>query len=76
LSACTKPSNPQAERQWLYASSIIGDLQISIAEHNDIIRALADGDPDRIERCLQANWDNGSQRLARVIDVFGERGSW
>jgi DNA-binding GntR family transcriptional regulator len=77
LGAWHKAIEPQAERYWrLYASSIIGDLQISIAEHNDIIRALADGDPDRVERSLQANWDNGCQRLARVIDVFGERGSW
>jgi DNA-binding GntR family transcriptional regulator len=77
LSAWHRAIEPQAERYWrLYASSIIGDLQPSIAEHNDIIRALADGDPDRVERGLQANWENGCQRLARVIDVFGERGSW
>jgi DNA-binding GntR family transcriptional regulator len=77
LSAWHKAIEPQAERYWrLYASSIISDLQLSIAEHNDIIRALADGDPDRVERGLQTNWENGCQRLARVIDVFGERGSW
>jgi DNA-binding GntR family transcriptional regulator len=77
LSAWHRAIEPQAERYWrLYASSITSDLQLSIAEHNNIIRALADGDPDRIERCLQTNWDNGCQRLARVIDVFGERGSW
>ena len=77
LSAWHRAIEPQAERYWrLYASSIISDLQFSIAEHNDIIRALADGDPDRVERSLQINWDNGCKRLARVIDVFGERGSW
>jgi DNA-binding GntR family transcriptional regulator len=77
LSAWHHAIEPQAERYWrLYASSIISDLQLSIAEHNDIIRALADGDPDRVERSLQINWDNGCKRLARVIDVFGERGSW
>lgn len=77
LSAWHRAIEPQAERYWrLYASSIFSDLQPSIAEHNDIIRALADGDPDRVERGLQANWENGCQRLARVIDVFGERGSW
>jgi DNA-binding GntR family transcriptional regulator len=77
LSAWHRAIEPQAERYWrLYASSIISDLQPSIAEHNDIIRALADGDPDRVDRCLQINWDNGCKRLFRVIDVFGERGSW
>ena len=77
LSAWHRAIEPQAERYWrLYASSIFSDLQPSIAEHNDIIRALADGDADRVERGLQANWENGCQRLARVIDVFGERGNW
>jgi DNA-binding GntR family transcriptional regulator len=77
LSAWHKAIEPQAERYWrLYSSSIISDLQLSIAEHNDIIRALADGDPDRVEQGLQTNWSNGCKRLARVIDVFGERGSW
>jgi len=77
LSAWHRAIEPQAERYWrLYASSITSDIQLSIAEHNNIIRALADGDPDRIERSLQINWENGCQRLARVIDVFGERGSW
>jgi DNA-binding GntR family transcriptional regulator len=68
---------PQVERYWrLYASSITINLQFTVNEHNDIIRALMDGDPDRMERNLQINWENGCLRLAKVIDVFGERGSW
>lgn len=72
-----KTIEPQVERYWrLYASSIISNLQLSIDEHNAIIRALTDGDPDRMERTLQVNWENGCERLGHVIDVFGERGSW
>jgi DNA-binding GntR family transcriptional regulator len=68
---------PQTERYWrLYASSIINDLHLSIEEHEKIITAIEDADANRVERALKANWDNGCQRLARVIDVFGERGSW
>jgi DNA-binding GntR family transcriptional regulator len=68
---------PQAERYWrLYASSIIHDLHLSIAEHEEIIAAIVAGDPDRVEHALQANWLNGCQRLHRVIDILGERGSW
>jgi DNA-binding GntR family transcriptional regulator len=68
---------PQAERYWrLYASSIINDLHLSIEEHQKIISAIEDGDANRVERGLKVNWDNGCQRLARVIDLFGERGSW
>jgi DNA-binding GntR family transcriptional regulator len=75
--ALHKSIEPQAERYWrLYASSIINDLHLSVAEHDEIISAIVAGDPDRAERGLQVNWENGCQRLARVIDVFGERGSW
>jgi DNA-binding GntR family transcriptional regulator len=68
---------PQTERYWrLYASSIINELHVSVSEHEEIIAALLKGDPDRLERALSANWENGCKRLAKVIDVFGERGSW
>ncbi len=68
---------PQAERYWrLYASSIIKDLHTSIDEHQSIIEGLLAGDPDGVERSLQANWSKGAERLGHVIDIFGERGSW
>lgn len=77
LLALHKSIEPQAERYWrLYASSIINDLHLSVAEHDEVIAALVAGDPDRVERALQMNWENGCARLARVIDIFGERGSW
>jgi DNA-binding GntR family transcriptional regulator len=60
----------------LYASSIIKDLHLSVAEHDEIIRAIKAGDPDRVEFGLQKNWQMGSERLAHVIQIFGERGSW
>jgi DNA-binding GntR family transcriptional regulator len=68
---------PQTERYWrLYASSIIGQLHLSVAEHEEIIAALVEGNPDRLERALSINWENGCTRLAKVIDIYGERGSW
>lgn len=77
LLALHKSIEPQSERYWrLYASSIINDLHLSVAEHDEIIAAINAGDADRVERGLQANWENGSRRLAHVIDIFGERGSW
>lgn len=72
-----KMVEPQVERYWrLYASSIIGNLQSSIDEHSDIIAALIAGDANHMERSLQINWEKGRERLGKVIDVFGERGSW
>jgi DNA-binding GntR family transcriptional regulator len=68
---------PQTERYWrLYASSIINNLTASTEEHEAIIKALLASDPDRLEEALKLNWENGCKRLAQVIDVFGERGSW
>ncbi len=68
---------PQTERYWrLYSSSIINELHVSVMEHEEIIAALVEGKPDRLERALSDNWVNGCNRLAKVIDVFGERGSW
>jgi DNA-binding GntR family transcriptional regulator len=68
---------PQTERYWrLYASSIINNLTASTEEHQAIIEALLAGDEGRLEEGLKLNWENGCKRLAHVIDVFGERGSW
>ncbi|MGA8041811.1 MAG: GntR family transcriptional regulator [Terracidiphilus sp.] len=77
LLALHRAIEPQTERYWrLYASSIINDLTLSTQEHAAIIDALIAGDPRRLEEGLILNWENGCKRLAHVIDVFGERGSW
>jgi DNA-binding FadR family transcriptional regulator len=47
-----------------------------VKEHNEIIRAISEGEPDAAERGIQLNWENGAERLAQVIDSIGERGSW
>lgn len=77
LSTLHKAIEPQTERYWrLYASSIIKDLHLSVAEHEAVIRGIQAGDADKVETGLQANWVKGSVRLGHVIDIFGERGSW
>lgn len=68
---------PQTERYWrLYASAILGELHVMVTEHEEIIAALVGGNAERLERALSVNWENGCRRLASVIDIFGERGSW
>jgi DNA-binding GntR family transcriptional regulator len=77
LTTLHRAIEPQAERYWrFYASSIINDLTLSTQEHQAIITALIAGDADQLEAALRLNWENGCERLAHVIDVFGERGSW
>jgi DNA-binding GntR family transcriptional regulator len=68
---------PQTERYWrLYASAILGNLHLSVAEHEAIIAALRAGDAVSLDAALEANWKNGLERLAGVMEIFGERGSW
>ncbi len=72
-----KTVQPQAERYWrLYASAILDELDKSVAEHERIIQAISEGDADAAEEGIQINWDNGVERLAKVIESLGERGSW
>ncbi len=77
LTALHRAIEPQVERYWrLYASSIIKDLTTSVDEHAGIIDGLRRGDPAAVEHGLQSNWQKGVERLERVIEMFGERGSW
>jgi DNA-binding GntR family transcriptional regulator len=72
-----KSTQTQAERYWrLYASAILDELGTSVDEHQEIIRAIAAGEPDAAERGIQLNWENGADRLSVVIDTLGDRGSW
>lgn len=77
LTAMHHAIEPQTERYWrLYASAILQDLYLSTEEHEAIIAALIKGYATALEQAIWKNWENGCQRLARVIEVFGERGSW
>jgi DNA-binding GntR family transcriptional regulator len=72
-----RSTQPQAERYWrLYHSAILDELGTSIHEHEDIIDAISKGEADAAERGIQLNWENGAERLSKVIDSIGERGSW
>ena len=68
---------PQAERyERLYLSLLVSDLQTSAAEHEAIAAAIERGNADAAQRAVQTNWRNAAERLERVIDRAGERGSW
>jgi DNA-binding GntR family transcriptional regulator len=68
---------PQTERYWrLYASAIVERLSASVAEHTQILQAIAAGDGAAAESGVELNWLNGAERLSTVIDTLGERGSW
>lgn len=68
---------PQAERYIrAYVSALTTEIETSIAEHDEIAQAIEERDPDGVQRAVAANWRGAAERLARVIDWVGERGSW
>ncbi len=68
---------PQAERyRRLYSTALGGHIHASLAEHQAIIRGIGEGDQQAAEVSVKANWRNAAERLARVIERVGERGSW
>jgi len=68
---------PQADRyRRIYSSVYAQDSQDSIDEHLEILRSLEQGDVDAVQRAVQLNWRNAADRLVKVIEMLGERGSW
>jgi DNA-binding GntR family transcriptional regulator len=68
---------PQTERYWrLHASNAVEDLSQSVEEHEEIMAAIHRGEAARAEKALIANWVNGSERVAKLIDLYGESGNW
>lgn len=68
---------PQAERYIrVYIRVLTAQIPISVKEHARIVDAIEAGEPDRAERAVQTNWRNATERLNRVIEDVGERGSW
>lgn len=68
---------PQAERYVrVYISVLFDEIATSVREHAAIVDGIAAGDPDEAQRAVQQNWRNAADRLSRVIDSVGERGSW
>jgi len=77
LLALHKIVKPQIERYWrLYAHTIVQDLHLSVAEHEQIIAAIAAGNVKAAESALINNWKCGAARIYKLIDQLGERGSW
>jgi DNA-binding GntR family transcriptional regulator len=65
---------PHLDRyEWFYAPLIGPDFSATHAEHRAIIDALKAGSAHRLERAVQANWENGATRLAPVIEEYDAR---
>jgi DNA-binding GntR family transcriptional regulator len=68
---------PQAERYIrMYISMLTGDIRSSVDEHDAIIDAIEGGRAAAAQEAVLVNWRHAADRLANVIAVAGERGSW
>ena len=68
---------PQSERYTqLYVNVLLDVIPTSVKEHEAIARAIAAGDPDAAQQAAETNWRNAAERLGRIIEAHGERGSW
>lgn len=77
LRALIEMVRPLVDRyEWVYAPLVGPSYDVTFREHGDIIRAVRDGAGDRARRAMVANWENGGERLARVIERVGARGDW
>lgn len=77
LRALHRSTKPQIERYVrLYVNVLLDTLPTSVKEHEAIIHAIAERDPDAAQRCVETNWRNAADRLTRVISEHGERGIW
>ena len=77
LLALHESVKPQAERYIrMYISMLTGDIKASAEEHDVIIDAIEEGRSADAQVAVEVNWRHAADRLSRVIEVAGERGSW
>jgi DNA-binding GntR family transcriptional regulator len=77
LLALHESFKPQSERYGrIYSSALIEEMPTSVAEHENVVRGIEEGDGEAAEQAMRFNWWNASDRLCRVIDTLGEQGSW
>jgi DNA-binding GntR family transcriptional regulator len=68
---------PQAERYIrMYISMLTGNIQTSVDEHEAMINAIDEGRAAEAQKAIELNWRHAAERLSKVIEVAGERGSW
>ncbi len=75
LLALHQAVKPQAERYIrMYINLLTGDIKASVDEHETMIDAIDEGRAADAQQAIEVNWRHAADRLARVIDVAGERG--
>jgi DNA-binding GntR family transcriptional regulator len=55
--------------EWMHGSAPPADLAASVAEHETVIVAIADGDGERAELAMRTNWHNAATRLRALLPL-------
>jgi len=77
LLALHEAVKPQAERYIrMYISLLTDDVKPSVDEHDTMIDAIEEGRAADAQDAVEINWRHAADRLSRVIEMAGERGSW
>ena len=72
--ALLETTRPHRDRyEWFYAPLIGPDFTATRIEHGEIVEALREGTTRRLQRAVQANWENAAARLAPVIEEYDKR---
>lgn len=68
---------PQVERyERVYTGALASEFRESLEEHDQMVAAIAQGNPDEAERTVINNWRRGTERYVKIVQNLGERGSW
>jgi DNA-binding GntR family transcriptional regulator len=77
IQALHQSIKPQAERyRRIYSAASPDNIRASCREHEVIMDAIQEGDTQAAEHAVQVNWKNSATRVSRLIESFGELGSW
>jgi DNA-binding GntR family transcriptional regulator len=70
-------TKPQADRySRMYTAILTDQLDVSVDEHAETIRAIRDGDPEAAQKAIRVNWRNAAERIAAMISEWGGSGGW
>ena len=68
---------PQADRyRQIYSTALVHVAPDAAAEHEAVYRAIRAGVPAAAEEAARAHWKNAAERMGKIIETWGEKGSW
>ena len=68
---------PQADRyRQIYSTALVHVAPDAAAEHDAVHQAIRAGDSAAAEEAARVHWTNAAERMGKIIETWGEKGSW